>query len=107
MRVTSHTHLIIATIILALAFTCYGASVSEPNKPSAEKASPREVSAHAQKDSDAIRAAKAELSRDYYKDCVDNLKWALGIIIGLVIIFIGYATFKSTREYRQTLADVK
>jgi len=107
MRVTSHTHLAIATIILSFAFTCYGASVSEPNKPSAEKASPREVSSHAQNDSDAIRAAKAELQAEMYKDSADSLKWALGIIIGLVIIFIGYATFKSTREYRQTLADVK
>ena len=107
MRVTSHTYLTIATIILAFAFTCYGASVSEPNKPSAEKASPREVSAHAQKDSDAIRVAKAELRAEMYKDSADSLKWALGIIIGLVIIFVGYAVFKDTRDYKQAVTDAK
>ena len=107
MRVTSHTHLAIATLILAFAFTCYGASVFGPNKPSAEKASPREVNAHTQNDSDAIRAAKAELQAEMYKDSADSLKWALGIIIGLVIIFVGYAVFKDTREYRQSVADAK
>ena len=50
---------------------------------------------------------EAELAREYYKDCVQNLKWALGIIIGFVLVFIGYAIFKSRREYRDALADVK
>jgi tetratricopeptide (TPR) repeat protein len=49
----------------------------------------------------------AELAKEYYKECVDTLKWALGIIIAIVLGFIAYAAFRREKEYRQALADVK
>lgn len=49
----------------------------------------------------------AELSRDYYKDCVTNLKWAIGIIVALVAAFGIFLLFKNTREYRDALRDAK
>ncbi len=102
-------------VLLGLAFTCYAEGEPEPNKPAIEKkadssSEPSEVELTTEpvpegdKSTDQI---EAELAREYYKDCVQNLKWALGIIIGLVIIFIGYVSFKGSKEHREALADVK
>jgi tetratricopeptide (TPR) repeat protein len=101
-------------ILFVFAFACHAGVAPEPNEPNVVKA---ELSTENTKvDSAAtlvpekqkpIDQIEAELAKEYYKDCVQNLKWALGIIIGLVAGIVGYAVFKSRREYRETLADVK
>ena len=100
-------------VLFVLAFACYAADVPDPNAPAASEAglsaeSPETLPAKASSEaSSSSGRVEAELAREYYKDCVQNLKWALGIIIALVAGFVGYAIFKSRREYREALTDVK
>jgi len=111
MHININRLLTIALITLVFSFACFGTNKSQANEPSTAKASQsdtaQKLTFDTQINSDAIRAAKAEIRAEMYKDSADNLKWALSIIIGLVIIFIGYAIFRNTREYRQALTDVK
>jgi len=96
--------------MFVLSVASYGAKVLDPNIPSSARTlKPDNVDKQIgnYKDSEAVRAAKAEIRSEMYKDSVDSLKWALGIIIGLVVIFVGYTAFKDTREYRQAVADAK
>jgi tetratricopeptide (TPR) repeat protein len=58
----------------------------------------------------SIEAAKAELRAEAYKKSVDNLKWALGIIVTLVGItaaLVLVVLFKNTGEYRQAVEDAR
>lgn len=111
MHININRLLTIAMITLVFSFACFGTNKSEANEPSTAKASQsdtaQKLTFDTQINSDAIRAAKAEIRAEMYKNSADSLKWALGIIIGLVIIFIGYAIFKNTREYKQALIEVK
>ncbi len=111
MHITINRFLTIAVITFTFSSACFGTNKSQANEPSTAKASQsgtaQKLTFDTQINSDAIRAAKAELRAEMYKDSADSLKWALGIIIGLVIIFVGYAVFKDTREYRQAVADAK
>jgi len=101
-------------ILVAMAFFCCAGDRTESNEPvdsevaassvSTEEGATKNPVASGQRSADQI---EAELAREYYKDCVDNLKWALGIVIALVVGFVGYAIFKSKREYTEALADVK
>lgn len=106
---------LMAIVVLSvLTFTSLAVCDSQPNKPgisktdSSAESSEREVTTKLIPEGDnSADLIEAKLAKEYYKDCVQNLKWALGIIVGLVVVFIGYALFKNTREYRQALADVK
>jgi tetratricopeptide (TPR) repeat protein len=107
---------IMAIVVLSvLAFNCYAEDAPEPNKPAIDKkvdpSSERsevelitEPVPEGDKSTDQI---EAELAREYYKDCVQNLKWALGIIVGLVVVLFGFVSFKGSKEHRETLADAK
>ena len=106
--------IIAIAILFVLAFACYAGVAPEPNVPNVVKAelsnentkvdSVATLVPEKQKSTDQI---EAELAKEYYKECVDTLKWALGIIVALLVGFVGYAIFKSGREYRETLVDVK
>ena len=107
------TKLMAIVVLSVLAFTCFAEDEQEPNKPAISKAG---LSAESSQESttqivteedSSADLIEAKLAKEYYKDCVQNLKWALGIIIALVVGFVGYALFKNTREYRQALTDVK
>jgi len=101
-------------ILLSLCYACLATDAIDPNqiknveKTLTTQKQTNDLLAKAIGEKQASEARiRAELGKEYYKDCVDNLKWALGIIVGLVIVFVGYAMFKSSREYREALADVK
>lgn len=109
------TKLMVIVVLSVLAFTCFAEDESEPNKPliekkansSAERSEVELTTELLSEGDNSNEQIETKLAKEYYKDCVGNLKWALGIIVGLVVVFIGYAIFKSNREYRQALADVK
>ncbi len=102
-------------VLFGLSFTSYAEDEPEPNKPAIEKKadssserSEVELTTEPVPEGDnSADLIEAKLAKEYYKDCVQNLKWALGIIIGLVIVFIGYVSFKGSKEHREALADVK
>jgi len=101
-------------ILLSLCYTCLALDANNQNqiknveKTLTTQKQPADLVAKSTNEKQDLKdQITAELGKEYYKDCVDNLKWALGIIVGLVIVFVGYAMFKSSREYREALADVK
>lgn len=58
-------------------------------------------------DFDVVRVAKAELKGEFYKECVNSLQVALGIIVTIVAGFAVYAIFKDRQEYRRAVEDAK
>jgi tetratricopeptide (TPR) repeat protein len=116
MRVTSHTHLAIATIILSFAFTCYGASVSEPNATEANLTNDKEGAAEfdtttqikkTDELSDSTRAQIERLAKEYYKDTSDRQERALYTIIAIVAMFVIYVVFKDRGEYNKAVAEAR
>jgi len=116
MRVTSHKHLAIATIILAFAFTCYGASVSEPNAAEANLTAAKEVAAErdtatqikkTDEFSDSTRAQIERLAKEYYKDTADRQGRALYTVIAIVAGFVIYVVFKDRGEYNKAVAEAR
>ena len=99
MRVTFHKHLAIATIILAFAFTCYGASVSEPNAATQIKKT--------DEFSDSTRAQIERLAKEYYKDTSGRQERALYTIIAIVAGFVIYVVFKDRGEYNKAVAEAR
>jgi len=106
--------IIAIAVLFVLAFACHAGVTPEPNESNIVKAElPTEntkvnsTATHVPEKQKPADQIEAELAKEYYKDCVQNLKWALGIIVALLVGFVGYAIFKSGREYRETLADVK
>jgi tetratricopeptide (TPR) repeat protein len=81
------------------------ADVQKPTPPK-QPASDKET--HPQK----LEDEKSEAN--VYKDDVDNLKWAIKVIAGLVTAFVGFAfasmgviLFKNKKDYEHALADAK
>ena len=50
---------------------------------------------------------ESKLKEGIYKECISTHKWALRIIIALVIVLAGYAVYRNDKEYRQVLSDAK
>jgi len=53
-----------------------------------------------------LQLAKEQLRSEFYKDSQDNLKWALGIIIAIVLGLIIYTIFKDKKEYEKAWDDI-
>ena len=56
---------------------------------------------------DPIELAKEQLRGDFYKEGIDSLKWSLGIIVGLVVLIIGYIRWSNKKEYKEAVAEAK
>ena len=102
--------IVVVVVLSALAFPSYAAIEPEPNRPTDSKvqssvdAPQREVTQNlVPQESRPPGQIEAELGKEYYKDCVQTLRWALGIIVA----FVAYVVFKSGREHKEALADVK
>ncbi len=98
----------VLVLLSILAFPSYAAM--EPNRPAAPKVQPsidspqpRTTQNLVSQESRSPGQIEAELGKEYYRDCVQTLKWALGIIVA----FVAYVVFKSGREHKEALADVK
>ena len=77
-------------------------------KPTPTKQSTSDKGTHQQK----LEDEKSEVN--VYKDNVDNLKWAIKVIAGLITAFVGFAfasmgviLFKNKKDYEHALADAK
>jgi len=49
----------------------------------------------------------SRLKECIYEECISTHKWALRIIIALVIVLVGYGVYRNDKEYRQVLSDAK
>jgi hypothetical protein len=106
--------LVAIVVLLGVAFTCYAEDEPEPNKPAIVNAASPSENSEAELTAESVPEGdkstdqiEAELAQEYYKDCVQNLKWALSIVVGLVVVLIGFVSFKGSKEHRETLADAK
>ncbi len=104
--------IVVVVALSTLAFPSY--ATMEPNRPAPPKVQPsvntpqREtVQSLVSQESRSPGQIEAELGKEYYRDCVQTLKWALGIIVTLLIVFVGYAAYKRGQEYKEVLADVR
>ena len=100
-------------------FFASGATIpSEPNKPitvippvktvvPVENKQIETKQVESGSNADMVRIAKAELESKVYEKCLIIVMTAIGVIVTLVIVFVGYALFKNTKEYKEALTDVK
>lgn len=100
--------------LLTFTFSSYAQIESKPNKPvisraptSPERSQREIVEGPISVEHKPAAQIEAELAKEYYKDCVQNLKWALGMMVALFAGFVGYAVFKSKGEYKDALVNVK
>jgi len=54
-----------------------------------------------------ISLAKEQLRTELHENRVDDLKWALGIIVFAFIAFIGYMIIKREKEYKEALKEAR
>ncbi|MHC4693261.1 MAG: TPR end-of-group domain-containing protein [Planctomycetota bacterium] len=59
------------------------------------------------KEDNQLQLVKEQLRGDFYKDSLDNLKWALGIIIAFVLGLIIYTIFKDRKEYEKACENAE
>ena len=59
------------------------------------------------KENSQLQLVKEQLRSDFYKDSQDNLKWALGIIIAIVLGLIIYTIFKDRKEYEKACENAE
>ena len=94
--------------------TQYIASDTKPlSNADKQEPAPQQKSA-VSKENYQLQLAKEQLRGDLYKDDVDNLKWVIKIITGLITAFVGFAfaimgviLFKNKKDYEHALADAK
>ncbi len=103
---------LIYSLAVIFTFTCnqkvYAASGS-PNNISVQTQPPQPVvqktQAAGSQNVDPLQLVKEQLRGDYYKESLDNHKWALGIIVGLVVAFVGYTGWRNDKAYKEAVSD--
>ncbi len=51
--------------------------------------------------------AKEQLRTELHENRADDLKWALGIMVTLFVVFIGYISVKRGKEYKELLKEAR
>ncbi|MHC4458327.1 MAG: tetratricopeptide repeat protein [Planctomycetota bacterium] len=82
------------------------APISTTYKADKPRPAPHQKSAGS-KENSQLQLAKEQLRGEFYKDSQDNLKWALGIIIAIVLGLIIYTIFKDRKEYEKACENAE